>query len=61
MWERSAEYEIGLGELDNRSELTLGGIAFSAEGKCTELSENLDQGRGEKRANTLFFGFSTSN
>ena len=29
--------------------------------QTTELSENLDQGRGEKRANTLFFGFSTSN
>ena len=33
-WEsfRSAEYEIGLGELDNRSELTSDGIAFSAKG-----------------------------
>ena len=48
-------------EWDNRSELTLSGIAFSVKGNCTELSWILDQGRGEKRANTLFFGFSTSN
>ena len=40
---------------------TLDGIAFSAERKRTELSWILDQGRGESRAKTLFFGFSDEN
>ena len=46
-----------VGEWENRSESTSDGIAFSAKCIRTELGRFLDQGRGEKRVNTLFFGF----
>jgi len=42
---------------ENRSGSTLGGIAFSRVGNCTELDENLDRVSGEKGDFSLFFGF----
>ena len=46
-----------VGEEDNRSELTSTRIAFSAEGKRTELGGFWIRLGGESRAFLLFFGF----
>ena len=44
-------------EGENRSESTLGGIAFSTVGNCIELDENLDRVSGEMLIFSVFWFF----